>query len=141
MAISMRPVSWKCALTELRHGTAACRGYPPARRCYPSHMILSGMDAPREIACALDAGEQSDRRRAWEATGRSLLARERIDGGFRLVYGADQDLPERLTTLFNLERECCPWATWTLRRDENRCVVEVTSESEAIQGLAAAFAV
>jgi hypothetical protein len=96
-------------------------------------MILPGMDAPQEIACSLDAEEQSDRRRAWEATDRSLLARERIDGGFRLIYAADHELPQQLTTLVNLERECCPWATWTLRRDEDRCVLEVTSKSEAIQ--------
>ena len=62
----------------------------------------------RPIVCTLSAVELQDRGAAWrKVLSSGLVKREAIAGGLRLV--AEPGAVAALTTLIDLERECCAW--------------------------------
>ena len=66
------------------------------------------------IACMLSAADLADRRRAWRyLLDTSLVARERVPGGLRLIV--NPDVASQLGALVDLERSCCPWITFALK--------------------------
>lgn len=66
------------------------------------------MSASRPILCTLTSGELENRDVAWrKVLASGLVRRERIPGGISLV--AEAGAQEALTTLIDLERECCSW--------------------------------
>ena len=65
------------------------------------------------VACSLAPTELADRELAWQKLLQSsLLARERIAGGLRLTVSPAAMLS--LGQLVDLERDCCPWITFSL---------------------------
>jgi hypothetical protein len=65
------------------------------------------------IACSLTPRELEDVGAAWQRLLRlSLVSRDEIDGGIRLVFHAGS--ADALRQLIDIERECCPWITFEL---------------------------
>jgi hypothetical protein len=79
------------------------------------------------IACSLTPVEMVDRGSAWGKLLRSsLISRERVPGGLRLVV--HQGAVESLRSLANLERECCPWINFNF--EGNAVVVTAAGAGE-----------
>ncbi|HLM28035.1 MAG TPA: hypothetical protein VK304_13810 [Thermoleophilaceae bacterium] len=82
------------------------------------------------IACSLTAGGQLARRREAAALiGRSLIAREPIEGGLRLRFRGDCEA--ELRELLRRERECCPFFGFSLFADGSAVVLDATAPPDA----------
>jgi hypothetical protein len=80
-----------------------------------------------QIACTLDDGQMSERRRRWhELAGRAFVERTETPEGLRLVFRADDGVEAELRELADLERTCCAFASWSV----SGSVLDVTAESE-----------
>jgi hypothetical protein len=68
------------------------------------------------IACSLTPAEMVDRGTArGKLLGTSLISRDRVPGGWRLVV--HPGAVESLRVLADLERECCPWINFNFEDD------------------------
>jgi hypothetical protein len=79
------------------------------------------------IACTLDEGDRGSRRERWLALGScALVGIETTRRGLRLE-------------LAELERDCCAFATWTVRSEEGRIVLDVAADGDdavpVVQGM------
>jgi hypothetical protein len=89
-------------------------------------------ETPVPIACFLPQSELADRAQAWETLLRtSLLARERVAGGLRLTVhaGALSSLRE----LVDLERDCCPWITFSFDGEHLTMTASGAGEETLVQ--------
>lgn len=88
------------------------------------------------VACTLGAADGAARlvewRRVGDAAGRGVT---RSPGALVLRYAADAATEEELARLVTAERECCGFATWTLRHDGADLVVEVRADDDALDAL------
>jgi hypothetical protein len=87
----------------------------------------------KTIACTLTDGERGDRRERW----RRLAEQGSGDvvetaTGLRLVFPASDGVERELRELVELERECCAFATWTVRRAGPQLVLDVDGEGDAL---------
>jgi hypothetical protein len=84
------------------------------------------------IACTLNAGQMSERRRRWrELADRAFVSRTETERGLRLVFRDGPGVADELKGLTALERECCAFADWTV----GGTVLDVTGATE--EGVAA----
>jgi len=93
----------------------------------------SGRDIP--IACSLSAGDLAKQEGAWRTLlAGSLLARERVPGGLRLIFrrGAGPEL----NALVETERICCPWIAFAVKGES----VTITAHGDCEQALVRMFA-
>ncbi len=100
------------------------------------------MNADQEpVACTLGSGDRARRAARWAAlTARALRRAERTDRGLRLEFGAGPGVADELSALAERERECCAFATWSLRRAGDQLTLEVTGDSpEAVAAAQALF--
>jgi len=82
------------------------------------------------IACSLDAEGQARRARdIRDLLASSLVERADLGGGARLVF--EPSAAERARTLFEAERECCPYWTITTNEVERGLAVTITGPAEA----------
>jgi len=89
--------------------------------------------AEETIACTLTMGEQITRRERWRTLGqRSSGGVVETSTGLRLVFRASPSVERELRELAELERECCSFATWTVRRAEEHVLLDVDAHGEAI---------
>jgi hypothetical protein len=96
---------------------------------------------PLPLACTLTPGAMADRRVAWQGLAdRALTAKRRTPRGVELTYARQEDVEAELRGLAGLEAECCSWATWAVRHDGERVVLEVTAPPEAVAALQSMFA-
>jgi hypothetical protein len=87
---------------------------------------------PIPIACSLPQAELADRARAWKKLLRtSLLARERVAGGLRLTVHPGALLA--LRELVELERDCCPWITFSFDGENLTMTASDTGEETVVQ--------
>jgi hypothetical protein len=88
------------------------------------------MTAP--IACTLSPGDY--RRRADELTALaagSLRARERIDGGQRLVFSDSDQIAPQLRAVVAAEAGCCAFLQMELTRTADGLVLDITGPPDA----------
>jgi hypothetical protein len=91
---------------------------------------------PLPIACTLTPGAMADRRMAWQGLAdRALRAKRATPRGVELTYAPREAVEAELRELAALEAECCSWATWSVRHDAERVVLEVTAPPEAVGAL------
>jgi hypothetical protein len=84
------------------------------------------------IACSLAPTELGDREQAWEQLLRtSLLSRERVAGGLRLTVSPAAVLS--LRQLVDLERDCCPWITFSLEGESLTVTASGAGEEMLVQ--------
>jgi hypothetical protein len=89
------------------------------------------------IACSLDQGDLTERGERWRALAeRAELEVAPTAGGLRLLFRDAPGVDGELRQLVALERECCGFADWSLRK---AIVLEVSGTSPdaiaAVQGL------
>jgi hypothetical protein len=113
---------------------------------------MAGMDAgerevtanggtPPPVACTLGPGELAGRAARWQAlAGRADGRVSRTEHGARLSFGAGEGVTGELRELVALERECCAFATWSLREQGGRVLVEISGGTpEAVTAVQAMF--
>ena len=89
------------------------------------------------IACSLSAGDRTARSERW----RRLDVADRIQtaGGLTLVFRRGPGVEAELEALVALERECCAFATWSVRGDAEHVVLEIGASGESIPAVHAMF--
>jgi hypothetical protein len=86
----------------------------------------------RPIACTLSDSAFQDREAAWRSVvDAGLLVKRPIANGVRLEFAPAHEVMHALADLVAVERECCPWASWTLIATEATTSVEVTADDGA----------
>jgi hypothetical protein len=94
------------------------------------------------VACSLDNVALSQRRARWQA----LAARTTTDvsqaaHGLRLTFGDAPGVASELGELAALERECCPFAEWSVSTGPGQLVLDIRGGSpEAVAAIRAMFA-
>jgi hypothetical protein len=82
------------------------------------------------IACTLDEGDRGSR---------ALVGIETTRRGLRLAFVAGPGVGPELLELAELERDCCAFATWTVRSEEGRIVLDVAADGDdavpVVQGM------
>ena len=81
------------------------------------------------IACTLGATGLAAQRRRWERLmTEALTGREETPDGLRLSFrpGAEDEL----RALVAIERECCPWASWTVMAGPGEVTLGIRAPAE-----------
>ena len=92
------------------------------------------------IACNLPSLEMRDRRAAWERLiERALVERHPIPDGMTLAFRDDDGVEAELRELARLERDCCSFAAWDVRRDGGLVRLDVTAPPDGIGVVRALF--
>ncbi len=94
------------------------------------------------VACSLGQSDLAQRTERWQAlTSSALSAASRTERGVRLVFGAGPGVAVELDALVTLERECCAFATWSVRAEGGEVTLEVSGEGqEAVTAVQSMFA-
>jgi hypothetical protein len=96
------------------------------------------------VACSLGQADLAQRADRWRAlTSSALSSASRTERGVRLVFDAGPGVAGELEALAALERDCCAFATWSVRADGGQLTLEVSGDSEtaaaAVQSMFAAL--
>jgi hypothetical protein len=96
------------------------------------------------VACSLGQSDLAERAGRWsELAGRALAQVSQTERGLRLIFGAAPGVADELQALAAAERECCAFATWSVRAADGELVLEVSGDSPeaviAVQGMFAAL--
>jgi hypothetical protein len=90
------------------------------------------MAAPT-IACTLTTADHAERRERWHRLGERGAGRvEQTETGLRLEFAATPAVESELQALAALERECCAFATWTVRRAGSQLTLDVEADGGAL---------
>jgi hypothetical protein len=85
------------------------------------------------IACALTNTELVTRGERWRTFGGEALRRvAETDKGLRVTFRWSRQAEQELRELAGLERECCAFATWTVRTDDGDLLLDVEGEGDAV---------
>jgi hypothetical protein len=90
-----------------------------------------------EVACTLTAADLAAQGNGWaRLAARAMTGRALTDDGLRVSFRAcaGDGVEDELRRLVAVERECCAWASWTVRADGADVVLEV--RSAAPEGIA-----
>lgn len=90
------------------------------------------------IACSLNGGDMAQRLADWQVVTETVVRREPLTGGVRLVFGPDAPLGE-IARLAAAEYECCPFFCFALTVDVRGTALEVTAPPDGAELVAAAF--
>jgi len=91
------------------------------------------------FACELNGIDLQKRSADWKTLAGTVRTKQRIDNGFRIIYGIGA--AEALRSLVDAERSCCSWATWACQSTDEGEVLEVTGPAEQVDSLAKTFGV
>jgi hypothetical protein len=84
------------------------------------------------VACTLGAGDLVTRMTRWKAVAtRAAGRRSPAEHGILLTFDAVPGVADELKALVALERDCCPFATWSVREEPSHVLVEITSDTPA----------
>jgi hypothetical protein len=90
---------------------------------------------PPPVACSLGQADLARRADRWRAlAGRALLRVSPTPRGLLLVFGAGPGVADELEALAALERDCCAFATWSLRADGSEITLEVSGDGDEAVG-------
>jgi hypothetical protein len=90
-----------------------------------------------EVACTLTAADLAVQGNGWaRLAARAMTGRALTDDVLRVSFraAAGDGVEDELQRLVAVERECCAWASWTVRADGADVVLEV--RSAAPEGIA-----
>jgi hypothetical protein len=102
----------------------------------PESTDRSGEQPGPVVACTLtseDLGAQAER---WTRL-RSEAGLERVEtqDGLRLSFSDERVVEEELRALVAVEKECCAWASWDVRREDGVLVMHASSTAEGVASL------
>ncbi len=84
-------------------------------------------------ACSLGHSDLATRRTRWsEPCDRALFETKPTDDGVRLRFDGMPGVKEELDELTALERECCSFASWSVRIDRDQVVLDVSAGKESV---------
>lgn len=94
------------------------------------------------VACSLDREGLADRGRRWRSLAdRALIGVAGTRDGLQLSFAAAPDAEAELADLAVLERDCCAFASWTVRTVGETVVLDVSGTSpEAVAAVQEMFA-
>lgn len=97
-------------------------------------------DRANPAACSLSGVGLADRRQRWLAVSDRALSQKTATGaGVRLRFLPLAGVESELRELAELERECCSFAAWSVRREEAGLVLEVSAAGDAAGVVRALF--
>jgi hypothetical protein len=92
------------------------------------------------IACKLGDGEAGTQVRRWTRLGRDAgLGRVETEDGLRIRFRGTPAVEQELLALVAVERNCCSWARWEVRRDDGDLILNVSSTPEGAATLRTMF--
>jgi hypothetical protein len=93
------------------------------------------------VACTLGAGELHERATVWRALAARADGRaSQTEHGVTLSFTAGPGVADELRELVEAERECCAFATWSVREQSGQVVAEIGGDSpEAITAVQIMF--
>jgi hypothetical protein len=93
------------------------------------------------VACSLGQGDLAERTARWQAlAARALRQAAPTRDGVRLVFTVGPGVAAELESLVDLERECCPFAAWSVRADLAHLTLDVTAHGdEAVSAVRSLF--
>ena len=96
--------------------------------------------ATAPVACSLTRAGLAEQAGRWERlAARAMTGRERTGDGIRVSFRPGPGTEEELRALVDVESRCCPWATWTVRTEGSRLVLDVRSAGDGVAALHAMF--
>jgi hypothetical protein len=97
---------------------------------------------PPPVACSLGQADLAGRADRWRAlVGRALARVSPTPRGQLLVFGAVPGVADELEALAALERDCCAFATWSVRADGSEITLEISGDGdEAVTAIQSMFA-
>lgn len=88
-------------------------------------------DRANPIACSLSQVDGNERRQRWLRLGDLALSDNApTQAGVRLCFRRLRGVESELRELAALERECCSFASWSVRRDKANLILEVSAEGD-----------
>ncbi len=92
------------------------------------------------VACTLSTADMAAQASRWEQLiARTMTGRTETTDGIRLRFRDDPGVQDELHQLVEVERQCCPWASWTVRDDTRELVLEVRSTQSGLATLHTMF--
>jgi hypothetical protein len=83
------------------------------------------------VACSLGQDEGAQRAARWKAlSARALADVSPTERGLRLVFDAGPGVAGELSSLVDLERECCAFAAWSVRPSGGQLILDVAGDSD-----------
>jgi hypothetical protein len=83
------------------------------------------------VACSLGQADQAQRAGRWRALATRALSQScATQRGVRLVFDASPGVADELQALAALERDCCAFATWSVRADGSQLTLEVAGDGD-----------
>jgi hypothetical protein len=97
---------------------------------------------PAPVACSLDRDELGAQLERWqELAARTEAGVTQTESGLQLTFRALPGVQAELESLVALERSCCRFADWSIRRDDGRLLLDINADGDiAIAAVQAMFA-
>jgi hypothetical protein len=94
------------------------------------------------VACSLSQADLAGRSARWRELARSALQQaSRTPRGQRLTFSANQEAADELEELAALERQCCPFATWSVHSADGHLILDISATGpEGVGAVHAMFA-
>jgi hypothetical protein len=100
------------------------------------HAIARQNGAAVPVACALTPAGLAVQSARWQRlAARALTERADTAGGVRLVFRPGPGVEADLRALVATERECCPWAEWTVETEDQQVVLSVRAAGTGADAL------
>jgi hypothetical protein len=94
----------------------------------------------RPVACTLTEADGLTQRERWlRLAATAFRERGQTADGLRLVFRDEGGVDDELQALVAVERECCAWAEWTVRREPAGLVLDVRSTGDGVATLHGMF--
>jgi hypothetical protein len=92
------------------------------------------------VACSLTPAGLAAQAGRWQRLiARAMTERTETAHGLRMSFRPQAGAGEELRALVAVERECCPWAAWTVETGAETVVLDVRSAGEGIAALHGMF--
>ena len=103
--------------------------------------LTTGNEADAEpVACTLSTADMAAQARRWEQLiAQAMTGRTETSDGIRLRFRDDPKVQDELHQLVDVEKQCCPWASWTVSDDTREVMLEVRSTEAGLATLHAMF--
>jgi hypothetical protein len=96
--------------------------------------------AATPVACSLTAADLAAQARRWLGlAARAMTGRAETAHGIRISFRPGPGAEEELRSLAAVERQCCPWAAWTVEASAGRLVLDVRSAGDGVAALHGMF--
>jgi hypothetical protein len=92
------------------------------------------------VACTLSSEDRRVQVERWRRLKREAgLACSETENGLWLRFRDERAVEEELRALVALERRCCAWAGWEIRRDDGQLALHVSSTGAGVAALKMMF--